>query len=316
MIWPRCLRGRSLGRALFSTAAPRPQPPQTVPIMLQTMRVCLGQGKRLDSILDSRADQWAPPSAQPHQVRPIGRLLARLLLLDHLDEAQGVMRWMLDHAAAGRQPTHAEFLVMLRGLNARGSSDTARLALELYELNRGMEQRSGLDETVEGRARIHVARREAVCALGALGRFSEALDHLEAIRVEGLGGAGRVRRLRDPAATARAQRPRGPTGWPGLDEEIVYYSSLLRLLDEQPKAAAVAGGTGHGPEQPEARRRRQLLEHGRAVRGRGAAERVAPLSDSVGETHDSGAGATEGGPEARGDPGAARRGGEEVEVRV
>jgi len=51
-----------------------------VPRMLQVMRACLGQGKRLNDILDRHADEWVITAESPaSQTRPIGRLLERLL---------------------------------------------------------------------------------------------------------------------------------------------------------------------------------------------------------------------------------------------
>jgi hypothetical protein len=208
--------------------------------MLQVVRACLGQGKRLEDILGRNADEWVP-TAQPQacQARPIGRLLERLLSLDHMDEAWGVWRWMASNPEAERRPTHPELLLMLRGLNVKGKPRAAAQVLELYE---EAAQRLATKPASELDLAWHEARREAVCALGTLGRFREAVDHLQLMSEEKALGEGvwKVSAPLSAAARARTEWATGPRGWPSIEDEIVYYRSMDALLQEPAPRSANA----------------------------------------------------------------------------
>lgn len=203
-----------------------------VPRMLQVMRACLGQGKRLNDILDRHADEWVITAESPaSQTRPIGRLLERLLSLDHMDEAWGVWRWMASSPEAERRPTHPELLLMLRGLNVKGKPRAAEQVLQLYDQ---AAQRWAAKPASELDLAWHEARREAVCALGTLGRFREAVNHLQVISEERACGQGQeeVRVPLSATARARMEWAAGPRGWPSIEDEIVYYRSMDALLEE------------------------------------------------------------------------------------
>lgn len=217
-----------------------------VPRMLQVVRACLGQGKSLEDILDRNADEWVMTAhSSPSRTRPIGRLLERLLSLNHMDEAWGVWRWMASNPTAERRPTHPELLLMLRGLNVKAKPRAAEQALELYD---EAAARWAANPEPEQDAAWHEARREAVCALGTLGRFREAVDHLQLISEERASGRGVVEARVPLSATARArmQWVAGPRGWPSIEDEMVYYRSMEVLLLEEPAPRSNSATIAHG----------------------------------------------------------------------
>lgn len=208
--------------------------------ILQTVRACLGQGKRLDDILDRNAAAWAVPLKPPGGEaavasagsaadggnggggkRPIARLLSQLLTLDHMQEAWGVWEWLQRHPDPALRPSRSEYLLMMRGLNCRVSPDSAESTLQLFA---AAERRWGADAA--GYAFHHQARREAACAHGSLGQFREALQQLETIRADleaGGGGGGAA------GGDGTERWSAGRRGWPGLEDEIAHYRALIAL---------------------------------------------------------------------------------------
>lgn len=220
--------------------------------MLQVLRASLGQGKRLDDILEWHAEAWAPPPTQQRSMRPIGKLLGRLLALDHMNEAWGVWSWMARRRDVNGKPTHSELLLMLRGLNVKGNPQTAQHVLQLYQQAEHWPLPSGPDADYTW----HQVQREVACAFGTLGRFDEALHFLERIVYEKSHGRGAIEVKVPLSLSARASMEwkDGPRGWPSLQDEIIYYRSMLALVQEEPEHSGQTESTKetirvsqHGP---------------------------------------------------------------------